>query len=289
MSKHYDRIIRGSSMDLFKTVLSKRLRFRHQSLEKLSDQAAITLDLETDFAVRLDEMDPPNQKLAHIEVQYGKEKQMGRRMHEYHTVLFRFYNLPVVQLVVFLHDKKGKKSGRRCYSIKGKLKFHYDVLYLQDIPYRKLLASGNAEAVILAILGNFGKTPADEVVDQIIRRVQLLEKDSFIRSNIFWYLIVLSRIRKLNLIVEQKINAMSTLIQEILKDYPFSPDEPIVQAIGELKRAEGKAEGKAEGIAEGISEVVARFLRAGTLTPEKIAETMDMSVEEVLAIGRRFG
>jgi predicted transposase YdaD len=117
----------------------------------------------------------------------------------------------------------------------------------------------------------------------------LLEKDSFIRSNIFWYLIVLSRIRKLNLIVEQKINAMSTLIQEILKDYPFSPDEPIVQAIGELKRAEGKAEGKAEGIAEGISEVVARFLRAGTLTPEKIAETMDMSVEEVLAIGRRFG
>ncbi len=44
----------------------------------------------------------------------------------------------------------------------------------------------------------------------------MLEKDSLVRNNIFWYLIVLSKIRKLHTIVEQKIDAMSNLLTSAL-------------------------------------------------------------------------
>jgi flagellar assembly protein FliH len=101
---------------------------------------------------------------------------------------------------------------------------------------------------------------------------------------------------------------MISIYKAILKDYPVSPDDPVVnllfgEYIEKIKAeayakgiaegfakgkaegfAKGKAEGFAKGKAEGFAEGVAKLLHSGKLTPEEIAEDLEMPLEQVLAI-----
>jgi predicted transposase YdaD len=312
MPNHIDRILRDGIFELFRSLLSKKLGIPHKTLHHLSDNLHTTLDLESDFAVVTDREDPENSQIAHLEFQYKKEHSMGRRMLEYYTVLGRKFNLSVIQLVVFLHPKKGRTSGRRRYQVANKLLFFYDVLYLEDVPYRELLELDDPKAAILAILGDFGDKDPAAVIDEIFERLKKLEKDTDKRAIFVAHLWVLSKIRKLQHFIEQKLKTMSSIIEAILEDYPFTEDDFLVQqylarhgekikakALAEGKAegiakgkaegkvegiAEGKAEGKAEGIAEGLSFSAARLLQTGKHSPEEIAQVLGIPLHQVLEI-----
>jgi hypothetical protein len=308
MANHFDRILRDAIKEVFLSVLSGKRFPLHRSIQDLTGKLHTTLDFETDFAALLDAKDDEKARIMHLEIQYNKEENIGRRMMEYYVFLRRKWRFPVEQLAVFLHNKDHNASGRRIFSSDEKINFYYDVLYLQDVPYEKLLAIDKPEAVMLAILGGFGDTPPETVIDQTIQRLISLDAHADRLGTYFLQLETLSKIRNLQSIVEPKIKTMTSIYQAILKDYPASPDDPVVklllgesleklkaeaQAQGEAKgeargEARGKAEGKAEGIAEGQAkgkaEFVAKFLRAGKLTPAEIAETLGMPIAQMLAI-----
>jgi predicted transposase YdaD len=289
MSNNYDRILRDGALVLVLKLLGKQLPSPPELLEHGPNRIHTTLDHETDMLAFLNKGLKDLEELLHLEFQVRKEKEIALRMLEYYVVLQRKYKMPVRQLVVFLHEKKKKRSGTRVERPLARVKFSYEVLYLQDIPFEHILELGVPEGVVLSILGDFGKTPPAEAIAMIIERILALCAETKNHLVFVQHLLTLSKLRnKLQPIVHQILRTMPGIMQTILETFPdaeFGIFEQRYIALGKAEgRAEGRAEGKAEGKAEQEVHTIVRFLRAGKITPDEIAEILEIPLERVLQI-----
>jgi hypothetical protein len=281
MSNNYDRILRDGALVLVLKLLGKQLPSGPELLEHGPNRIHTTLDHETDMLAFLNKGLKDLEELLHLEFQVRKEKEIALRMLEYYVVLQRKYKMPVRQLVVFLHEKKKKRSGTRIEKPLPRVKFSYEVLYLQEIPYEHILELGVPEGVVLSVLGDFGETPADEAVSKIIDRIFALCAETKNHLVFVQHLLTLSKLRnKLQPIVHQILRTMPGIMQTILEMYPDTEYGVFEQRYIDIGEAKGRAEGKAEQEIHTIT----RLLRAGKLSPAEIAEMLEIPLDRILQI-----
>jgi hypothetical protein len=85
---------------------------------------------------------------------------------------------------------------------------------------------------------------------------------------------------------------MPGIIQTILETYPTGRHDFLAKPYFDIGFAEGYKEGYAEGYAKGLAEgkaeqesiAIPRLLESGLLTPEQIAEILQVPLERVLQI-----
>ena len=138
---------------------------------------------------------------------------------------------------------------------------------LHDIKNSSLQSTLNSkvpEGIILSILTDYEKTDVDKVIDEVIYKLQQVSKSESELNKSLKQLLVLSRLRKLEVKIKQKVN-----------DMPITYD---------IKTDGLYNEGREEGREEKQSQMISKALFQRVLTIEQIAEMAEVSIDYVLSI-----
>ena len=148
--------------------------------------------------------------ILHLEFQATNDPEMLGRMYLYHALLYHKFGIGIRQFIVYLGDEP-ITMPRRLET--GGIIYEYTLVDLRDYDAAAFLNADTPEEVLLAILCNFGKDKPEEVVRKILERIDAIVGRNSIKSGKYArQLEVLSRLRKLQPITKQQINAMSIQI-----------------------------------------------------------------------------
>ena len=194
-------------------------------------------------------------------------------MAEYRAILQRKYELPVRQVVIYLGSEKPRM---RIQLSKEEQITGFELQDIRNFPTQSTLNSEIPEEIILSILTDYEKADAEKVIEEIICKLQKASKsESELRKSIK-QLIVLSRLRKLEVKTKQKINDMP-ITYDIKTDGLYN--EGIREGI-----QKGREEGREEGIEKNRFQIISKALSQRVLTIEQIAEIAGVSIDYVLSI-----
>ena len=198
-------------------------------------------------------------------------------MAEYRAILQRKYEIPVRQVVIYLGSEKPKMRTELSEEeqIRG-----FELHDIKNSSLQSTLNSEVPEGIILSILTDYEKADADKVIDEIIYKLQQVSKsESELRKSIK-QLLVLSRLRKLELKIKQKVNDMP-ITYDIKTDGLYNEGREEGREEGLL---EGREEGREEGIEKNRFQIISKALSQRILTIEQIAEMAEVSIDYVLSI-----
>jgi predicted transposase YdaD len=158
------------------------------------------------------------------------------------------------------------------------------------LDYETVLDSDIPEEIMLAILCDFKQEEAKEVLAKIIQRLQLWSKDAITLHKYIRQILVLSRLRKLELVTTQQLKDMA-LVYDIEQDALFKEGEEKGIKIGEEKgikigEEKGIKIGEEKGKHQKTIQGVQKALQRGRLSIEEIAEDFEVSIEFVLQVQR---
>ena len=155
-----------------------------------------------------------------------------------------------------------------------RLEYSYHVLDMHDIDCSELLDSNNPDALVLAILCDFGERAAQEVIERILLALRHIYRDDLVNlRDRLLALEVLATNRNLLPILKQSESEMLTVDIESLPSYQIG---------WEKGEAMGINKGEAIGISKGEARLVRALLRKQS--PEAVAELTGMELSRVLAI-----
>jgi predicted transposase YdaD len=178
--------------------------------------------------------------LLHIEIQNENQSAMPWRMLRYLTdIKLAYPGLPVRQYLIYIgRDKLRMAAGIE----EANHNYQYHMLDMHGIDCENLLQQDTPEALIFAILADFGAADAREIVQRIVLRLQALTaSNETVFRDYFLMLEVLSDNRDLKQILKEAEKMLSHIKYSDLPSY-------------ELGWEYGKQEGLEEGIEKGKQE-----------------------------------
>ena len=260
-SNSYDKVIKENLEALLLPLARELLGIQIKKSEKVPGKLQRTLEREPDF-IRIVEDSLGERFILHIEFQSSNEKHMIYRMKEYEAILSRKFRIPIRQFVVYIggtpskmKDKLGEKEVFRGFKLLNISSITSERLLIKDIP----------EAILLAVLGDFGKKSYASIFSRIYEKIKNLSRDETQLRKYLAQLEILSRLRNLE-------KQTAKLIQEMPITYDITTDYLYNQ---------GKKEGKIEIIRNLLQSQA--FL-TGVLHYEDIASSCEVSVEQVKEI-----
>lgn len=228
--------------------------------EELKDKLQTTIEKEPDF-IRLVESDQGEKFILHLEFQSLDEEGMIYRMQEYFGLLRRKYRMPVKQFVIYL----GQKPSGMQYRLAPQDIFEgFTLTSLRDYSYRSLLVSDVPEEIILAVLSDFEDKKPAEVIKGILGKLKEISHGEIVLRKYTRQLSVLARLRNLTEETQKEITEMG-LTYNITEDYLYQ-----------------------QGKETRNREIVVKMLKDKTLTIEKIAEILDVTVEYVKGVASQL-
>lgn len=135
---------------------------------------------------------------------------MVHRMIDYWNLLVRKYNLRVEQYVIFLGDEKPTMKVKVDYS---NMKFHYRLINFKELDAQLFLKSNVPEEMILAILGDYRNDNAFKIVYDVVKKIEQSEPQTLEKQKIFQQLLVLGRLRKLEINIQKVMDSISQYIK----------------------------------------------------------------------------
>jgi predicted transposase YdaD len=201
--------------------------------------------------------------LVHVELQSTNDSRMDARMLDYAAAMYRQFERVPEQLVLYVGEGPLRMSIR---VEGGGLRFRCAVVDIRELESEELLASGNLEDNIVAILGRFSDDMA--TVRQILRRIAASPESE--RAGALAELTVLARLRSLAGALERETERMPIL--EDIMDH---------EIIGR-ERKRGRVEGKREMILSLLEE------RFGKLPESAIRQIEAMGAPELDSIAKRL-
>lgn len=175
-------------------------------------------------------------------------------MAEYWVMLYRKYNLPVKQYVIYV-SKGVPNMADHIHS--GRIYFHYELIALSTVDYHLLLRSDKPEEKIMAILAGFGKENPTVVIKDIVTQVIQTVAGDLDRQKFLQQLRILGQLRNLDI---EKFMIMDSVAEFISEERDFL-----------YRRGEIKGEEKAK------TAFVKRLMRTGKFTDSEIADLVDVT------------
>jgi predicted transposase/invertase (TIGR01784 family) len=120
----------------------------------------------------------------------------------------------------------------------------------------------------MAALSNVGSEDIEEVLRQIISRLQKLSKSEKTFNRYLRQLFIFARLRNFSHIIK-------TLLQNMAITYNIKED---------AFYQEGLEKGMEKGLEQGKKEMVMQLIKDGTLTIKKIAEITGMTTQQIKSI-----
>jgi hypothetical protein len=200
--------------------------------------------------------------LVHLELQAQNDSSMVLRMLEYYTRIYATRGVMPHQFVLYFGREKMTMPS--CVSGPG-LAFSFQLVNMRQLDGRKLLASGKAEANLLALLTNQGD-PKD-VLNRLRHKLRATDESDRIRvKDLFLLLCSLRGHDGRKVIDTMPVDAL---------------DIPLVREYWESGNREGEARGEAKGLAEMLVSVLES--RFGALPETTRTRIQSASVEQLRA------
>lgn len=267
MSKKIDKIIKENFEEIFVPLTKKLLKLEFEEAIEIPDDLQITLESQPDFLKKVKSADK-GEYILHIEYQSSNDLEMAERMLLYYSMLFKKYRLPIYQQVFYMGARASKFQTIVDHEF---LTFRYNLVDFKTIPYREFLQSDIPEEIILAILGNFEKRKAEEIAEQILRKINKLEIRNEIKLKSVKQLEILSGLRNLQEIIDKLIPKIMPLEYDITKDIRYKQGQEKGIEIGETKVRE---------------EIILTMLKKGNMSIKEIASVAKVSMAYVRKLAK---
>ena len=131
MSQDFDKIFKENIASLLIPLAKKVLGIDVVSNEEMKDKLQTTIEREPDYLSLINTRDG-NRYVLHLEFQTSNDDKMLLRMQEYHGILRKQYNIPVIQKVIYLGQKpatmRSKLAPEEVYT-------GFDLISLNQEPY----------------------------------------------------------------------------------------------------------------------------------------------------------
>lgn len=258
----FDRIVKESFQSVFLHSSQRLLGLdlRHALVTKMDPTINRPTHREVDF-LRHVKMPDGEKFLLHIEFQTEDHKHMHLRMAEYRAMLQSNYDLPVRQYLIYLGQAPSKMQSRlpEAYQI-----IEYTMIALRELKPEHFLHSESPDEIIYAILSNYSRDQAKQVVAKVLERLHALQLNAQDLKKYIQYLLTLGQLRKLDKQVIKEVQAMPITI-DITQNALFK------QAF-------------AEGVEKTKKQSIIGLLKLDKFSIEDIAKGLDVSEEYVLEI-----
>ena len=220
--------------------------------------------------------------LLHVEIANNNSADMALRMLRYYTdIRLAGHQGPLQQFLVYI----GTEPLRMPTGIQEPeaLDYRYRVVDMHQINCAGLLVQDNPDALVLAVLCDFGGREPGEVVGYIVRRLRELLVDDERRFREYMTMLeILSDNRALRSQVEEAERMLTEVDIERLPSFVIGYERG--EAKGETRgEARGKARGKAEGQALATQQIVKRLLIR--MEAAQVADLLDLDLDTVKRLG----
>jgi predicted transposase YdaD len=194
-------------------------------------------------------------------------------MLEYYVLLKQRYpDRPIRQMVLFAGEGNPRMENelRDCGIV-----YTYEIKSMKEIKCRELMDSEKMEDKILAVLCN-----VEDFESYILKlSEELMEYPEKVRQDYLEKLSIALKYRpklklELKRILEEKKLPL-TITEEMIKQDPFFREGL------ERGKKEGLKEGVEKGIEKGKKEVIQKIYQKGILSPEEIADLLELPLEFV--------
>jgi len=266
MANNYDRVFKENIESLLLPLLRKILGLNPPKLVPVDAKMQVTQEAEMDNIRRVVH-DRPELDYG-LQIEFHITDEDLRRRNLLHYALFHnITGLPLRQIVIYGGIGKPNHINQTQLSLSG-LNLAFEVIVLKQIPKEQFLNSSIPEEIVLAILCDFGEDQPAHVVRQILQNLQkALRKSSRIKKY-QKQLLILSRLRKMEIIVKSQVEAMTI-------HYDIETDGLYLQ---------GLEEGREEGIEIEKRDFVHKLWSLQEFSLEKMAFLVDLSIEKVTEI-----
>lgn len=259
-ANQYDKIFKENIEAVVPGLIANLLHIEATVLEEIPDDLQHTKERKPDVLKKI--TDSSGQIfILQIEFQVADEPEMVYRMADYYIMLERKYKLPVEQFVFFIGLRQPVMATQL---VRKRMQFDFPLIVFSQLDYELFLRSNKPEEILLAILGDFKGRSAEEVVQQVVSRIEETTQGDFSLKRYFQQLRVLAQLRNLQAQIDRTMDSIAEYINEE-KDVLYV-------------RGERKAKGK----------FVTYLLKNTTQTIQQIAETAEVSVDFVLELKRNL-
>jgi len=239
-----------------------------EAVELLETQNQRIEDRRADLVARMRATDG-QEFLLHIEIANDNKANMPLRMLRYYTdIRFAGHRGLIRQFLIYI--------GADCLIMPagldepGLLDYHYGLLDMHRVDCAGLLVQDNPDALVLAVLCDFGDRRPQEVVTYIVRRLQeLLGADERGFCD-YMNMQILSENRDLRAQVEEAEHILTQVDIERLPSFAI-----------------GFEQGEKKGREEGKAQLVHRLL--GRLGVTEVSELLGLAPEDVERIAAKRG
>ncbi len=260
MANDYDKILKENIASLLLPLTEKYLNIKIIDSRELKDKLQTTIEKEPDF-IRIVKTDTEEEFTLHIEFQTQDEEGMIYRMQEYYGLLRRKHGLPIKQFVIYL----GKQpSEMQTQLVPQEVFTGFSLKSLRDYSCESLLDSQIPEEIILAILSDFNKQNPTETIRRILDKLQGIAADEITLRKYIRQLTILARLRNLTKETQKQIQDMG-LTYNVMEDYLYQ-----------------------EGQKTKEKDIVIKMLKDKTLSIEKIADLIGVTVDDVKQIEKEL-
>lgn len=262
MANNYDRIFKENIEPLLLHLLKKVLGLSPPKLVPIDAKMQVTQEAEMDNIRRVVHDDVNLDYGLQIEFHVSDED-LRKRNFLHYALFHQITALPLRQIVIYGGMGLGTQIKKNYLSLSG-LEFQFEVIVLKNIPKEVFLNSAIPEEVILAILCDFGQDAPDVVIRQILSCLNKILKGSFRVKKYQKQLLILSRLRKMELIVKNQVEAMTI-------HYDIETDGLFLQGIE-------------KGIELEKQEFIHKLWNLQEFSLEKIASLVDVNKEHLTEV-----
>lgn len=266
MANSYDRIFKENIESLQLHLLRKILGINPPKLAPIDAKMQVTQEAEMDNIRRVVHEDSSLDYGLQIEFHVSDED-LRKRNFLHYALFHQITSLPLRQVVIYGGMEKGTQIKKNHLTLSG-IDLQFEVIVLRKIPKELFLNSKVPEEVILAILCDFGEDSPDQVVESILATLANILKGANRIKKYQKQLLILSRLRKMELIVKTQVEAMTI-------HYDIETDGLYLQ---------GVEEGIEQGIELEKREFIQTLWSLQEFPLDKIALMVKSSVEQVIEV-----
>nr|VFK20356.1 MAG: Predicted transposase YdaD [Candidatus Kentron sp. LFY] len=253
------------------------------SLEVLPTEHQRIEDRRADLVARLRDRDG-EPFLLHVEIQNNNDATMPVRMMRYMSdILLAWPGLPLRQYLIYIGAESLTMPDG--IDLPG-VRYRYGLLDMRDVDCRRLLERDTPDALVLAILCNFGDRDPQVVVNHIYARLTALLGDDPRRFREYVEMVhILSGNRDLEKQIAEAHEMLTQIDVERLPAYRQVMEKGLKQGM-----ERGMERGVELGREKGEIALLVRQLgyKFGTLSPELHRRVEDSSPEELALWERRI-